>query len=134
MSITLVIGNAVHTLPPDLIWSDAFKWSPVAGVHEWSTTGALLIDRGVRQAGRPITLEGGPQHAWMPLAQVQAMRALAAAPEAVMTLTLHDGSAYQVVFDHGGEAREAFEATQVVDYADPASGDWYVPTLRLIEI
>jgi len=132
--ITLRHGGAVHTLPQDLVWTDAFKWSSVAGSREYSTTGALLIDLGTRQAGRPITLEGSERHALLTLTQAEEMRALAAMPDAVMTLTLHDGSAYQVVFDHSGEQSQPFEATPWVDYSDPIPKDWYVPVFRFIEV
>ena len=59
------------------------------------------------------------------------IRALTNLPGADMTLTLHDGTSLAVIFDH---TREAFEADLVVDYADPVGADWYVPTLRFIEI
>lgn len=42
-----------------------------------------------------------------------------------------EGGGLAVIFDH---TREAFEADLVVDYADPVGTDWYVPTLRFIEI
>ena len=132
MPITLQHDSTVHTLPDALIWTDSHKWSAVQGAHQWSTTGALLIDQGLRLAGRPITLEGGPQHAWMPRSQADALRALAATPGAVMTLTLHDASTYSVMWDYSRE--QPFEAEQVVDYSDPLNTDWCVPKLRLIEI
>lgn len=131
MAITLAHGATVHTLPDALIWIDSHKWAAVKGSHEWSTTGALLVDQGVRQAGRPITLEGGPNHAWMPRDQADALRALTATPGAVMTLTLHDATTYSVIWDY---TREPFEAEQVVDFSDPENTDWCVPKLRFIEI
>ena len=131
MAITLTHGATTLTLPPDLIWTDRFKWAAVEASHEYSTTGALLVDQGARQVGRPVTLAGGEDHAWMPQAQCDALRALANLPGADMTLTLHDGTSLTVIFDH---TREAFEADLVVDYADPVGTDWYVPTLRFIEI
>ena len=44
---------------------------------------------------------------------------------------MHDGSSREVMFD---TTEIAFEAVQVVDYSDPMERDWYVPTLRFIEV
>jgi len=51
-----------HTLgaiqiPRGMVWVDEFDWNPVEKSIEYSITGALLIDSGVRLAGRTITLQ-----------------------------------------------------------------------------
>lgn len=131
MAITLTHGATVYSLPPDLIWTDRFKWSAAQTSHEHSTTGALLVDGGVRLAGRPITLEGGPTHGWMPMSQAEALQELAADPAVELVLTLHDGSVFNVIFD---SADTPIEAELVVDYSDPVGEHWCVPTLRFLEI
>ncbi|MFD1709852.1 hypothetical protein FVQ98_14040 [Ottowia sp. GY511] len=132
MAITLALGGTVLTLPPDLIWTDEYKRSPVVSTKEWSTVGVLLWDTQAKQSGLPVTLEGGERHAWMTRAECDAVKALLAIPGAVLTLTLHDDRVLEVMFDTSED--EPFSATQVVDYSDPIPTDWYVPTLRFIEV
>ena len=58
MSITLSLAGTTLALSDRLAWTDEFAWSPVQQALEYSTTGVPLIDVAVKQAGRPITLEG----------------------------------------------------------------------------
>ena len=90
MSITL--GSI--TLPTDLHWSDEFDWTPVAQETEYTLAGALAIETGVMQAGRPITLEGGEDRAWATRATVLLLQAAAALPGEKMTLTLNDARTF----------------------------------------
>lgn len=133
MAITLQKGADTIVLPPDLLWSDEFAWSPVSQGTERSVTGALLIDVSTRQDGMPITLTGTERHAWMQRPEVQALRAWIALPEQVFTLTIN-GQAFTVLFDHGtDEVSRAFVVAQLVDYSDPAPQDYYCSvTLRFI--
>lgn len=133
MAITLQKGADTIVLPPDLLWSDEFAWSPVSQNTERSVTGALLIDVSTRQGGMPITLTGTERHAWLLRPEVQALRAWLALPEQVFTLTIN-GQAFTVLFDHGtDEVSRAFVVAQLVDYSDPAPQDYYCSvTLRFI--
>lgn len=133
MSITLQKGVDAITLPPDLLWTDEFAWSPVAQGTERSVTGALLIDVSTRQDGRPITLTGTERHAWLLRPEVQALRAWVALPGQAFALTIN-GQAFIVLFDHGtDEASRAFQVAPVVDYSDPEPADYYCSvTLRFI--
>ena len=56
--ITLALGATTLELSDRLVWVDEFEWSPVVSAVRWGTTGAQQIHVGVRQAGRPITLDG----------------------------------------------------------------------------
>jgi len=58
MAITLTYNATTAHLSDRLAWTDEYSWSPVVQATAPSTTGALLVDVGVLQAGRPITLEG----------------------------------------------------------------------------
>lgn len=129
--ITLADTNTSQVLHPDLFWSDENNWAPVEQAVDRTITGALVIQAALRVAGRPITLE--PQDdssAWMSRTQVDALRNWAAVPGKVMTLTLR-GVPRSVIFRHqdGG-----FEARPVVHYSDVAPGDFYLCTIRLMEI
>ena len=133
MAITLQKGADTIVLPPDLLWSDEFAWSPVSQSTERSVTGALLVDVSTRHGGMPITLTGTERHAWLLRPEVQALRAWLALPEQVFTLTIN-GQAFTVLFDHGtDEVSRAFVVAQLVDYSDPAPQDYYCSvTLRFI--
>lgn len=133
MAITLQKGADTIVLPPDLLWSDEFAWSPVAQNTERSVTGALLVDVATRQDGMPITLTGTERHAWLLRPEVQALRAWVALAGQAFTLTIN-GQAFTVLFDHGtDEVSRAFVVAQLVDYSDPAPQDYYCSvTLRFI--
>lgn len=95
MSITL----DSLTLPEDLHWGDEFDWSPVEQSTEYATDGALLIEEGVKLAGRPLTLIGDESSVWVTRSLIEALHATLADP-ADKTLTLHDGRALQVRWRH----------------------------------
>lgn len=131
MSITLSDGTTTISLNNDLFWSDEHQWNPVQQTAERTVTGALLVSTATLVAGRPITLEPeDDSSAWMPRATVEALRNFAAVPGKELTLTLRS-VAYAVIFRHqdGG-----LTARPVVHYNDADSGDWYLCTVRLMEI
>lgn len=135
MSITLARGLEVITLPPDLLWEDEFAWAPVSQSTERSITGALLVDVGTRQDGRPITLTGTERHAWLQRTEVQALRVWLALPEQVFALSIN-GAVFDVLFDHGtDETSRAFVVAPLIDYSDPQSHHYYCSvTLRFITV
>lgn len=134
MAITLTHAatSTALTLPDAMNWVDEYTWSPVQQTKAYTTTGALLIEEGVKQAGRPITLEGSKDTTWCTRALVDQLHAWAATPGITLALTLR-GVAHTVTFDH---ERGALQGLPVLFYADGsiASDDWYVPTLRFLEL
>ena len=90
MAITLSTAGAPFVLPQGLRWADEFGWTPVSEETEYSLTGALLIQRGTRQTGRPLTLAGGKNWAWLSRTDLLTLQALLDAPES-RVLVLHDG-------------------------------------------
>lgn len=134
MAITLThaASATMLTLPDALNWVDEYTWSPVQQTTTYTTTGALLIEEAVKQAGRPITLQGSPDTTWCTRAMVEQLHAWAQTPALLLTLTLR-GIARQVTFDH---SKEALQGLPVLFYQDSAIGsdDWYVPTLRFLEL
>lgn len=131
LEITLARAGVVLDLGPDLIWEDEFQWSPVVQTKGFSTTGALLIDVGVRQAGRPFTLVSGDGYAWLSHTTLQTLRAWAAMPAEVFGFERY-GEAFQVMFDHSEES--GFSARPVAEFSDPQGHDFYIVTLKLIEV
>lgn len=119
------------TLPDDLRWIDETDWSPVEQSTEYSLAGALVVEAAVKQAGRPITLEGYGGDVWVPRSTVLALQTLAAIPGREMTLALW-GSTYTVMFRyHDGLP---VTAEPVVPISPPAAADWYTLTVRLMEV
>lgn len=129
------MATKYHTLgaiqiPRGMVWVDEFAWQPVEKSAEYSITGALLIDSGVRLAGRAITLQSDTDAGWITRATLLALQALAAAPEGVHTLTLADARTFTVQFAPG----ECLAATPIARPELPASAHPYVATVRLIEV
>lgn len=112
------------TLPEDPVWINEFEWTPVEQSSEYSLTGALILQLSVKQAGRSILLDCH----WLTRAQVQALVALADAPNAEYALVISQGT-YPVVFD-----RPPYDIRPLRVIADPASTDRYAVTLRLITV
>lgn len=129
MANTLTKGTTTLTLPDDLQWADEFNWTPVSEQRNFSLGGAVLADRALRLAGRPITLQGGDNFGWMSRADALTLKGWADTLSASMSL-LFRGVTYAVAFDHVGNA--PFVATPVIDVSDPDNTDLYWPLLRLI--
>jgi hypothetical protein len=120
------------TLPPDLEWADEFAWVAQGMTAKVTLTGAEIVQSGALQAGRPITLQGGTDFAWLDYATVEALRTLASAAGATYTLTLADARTYQVRF----RCEETpVEGAPVVHRVTPDTGKrdalQYVPIIRL---
>ena len=129
------MSSTHHTLglvqiPRGMVWADEFDWSEVERQAEYSITGALLLDAAVRQAGRPITLEGSDSAGWITRATLLQLQALAQDPDATHALTLADGRAFTVSFAPG----TPITATPVARPELPPSHHPYVATVRLIEV
>lgn len=132
MSITLAYNGATAQISDRLDWTDEFGWSPVDQATTYSTTGALLVDVAVKQAGRPITLVGTETAAWIDRALCETLQAWAAVPGARLNLTLR-GQMYQVLFDHGAGGFSARPIHQLED-GEITSELLYLPTFRFITV
>jgi len=134
MAITLTHGTQTVTLPEALIWSDELAWSPVTQSAAYSIEGALVIDRMVRQAGRPITLTGSASRAWVERGALRQLQAWAAQEtEAVFVLILR-GTAYRVIFDLSQDGG-AVTGEPVMAWDTPADGDEYFNVkLKFLEV
>jgi hypothetical protein len=116
------------TLPLDLMWIDEYAYTPVKQVINTAVDGSLVIEVASLLAGRPITLQGGEDYAWISRATLESLRLKQATPGLVMTLTLL-GVSRSVLFVQPG-----ITAKLVIDYSNPANGDWYVVTLKFLEL
>ena len=128
MSITL---DGIE-LPEDLWWEDETDWTPVAQSDtEFSVTGSLMIDTGVKQAGRPITLAGAEDASIVARSTILALMAKVAIPAHEMTLAI-DARSFTVVFRHGDG--NPVEAVPMYKKSPPADEDYYWLTIRLLEV
>ena len=78
------------SLPKDLQWTDEFNWSPVGQNTEFSLTGALLVQEGVKQKGREITLSGLDNMAWITRETAAVLMSMRNTPGLIMTLQFLD--------------------------------------------
>ena len=131
MNITLTYSGTTVLLSDRLVWDDEFSWSPVEQSLEYSSTGALIVDVGVKQSGRPITLQGTETAAWIQRALCDTLYAWAKLPGADFTLVVR-GTSRNVIFNHPS----GFDAVPVWKLADgeETPDQLFVPTLKFIEI
>jgi hypothetical protein len=132
MAITLTHNSTTAHLSERLLWTDEYRWSPVEQVVDTGTTGKPLIHVGLRQGGRPITLEGTESNAWITRALCETLQAWEALPGAVFALVLR-GTTHQVIFDH---AAGGFEAQPIWRLADgqQTPDQVYLPTFRFLTL
>ena len=131
MAITLSNGTTTLTLPEDLIWTDEFAWRPVVAKYSNSVAGALLITRGVKLTGRPMTLSGGDDWAWMRRDLVETLFDWSTQAGLELTLTFR-GQTFDVAFDHSHDERP-IEAEPRADWPEYEADDKYSVVLRLIQ-
>jgi hypothetical protein len=119
------------SLPEDLLWTDEYQWSPVQQTVDVALNGSLIVQESAQQGGRPITLAGDSQSAWVTKATLELLRAKAEQAGLEMTLDYH-GTTYQVIFRRDRVA--PIDARQVVGFANPQSDDYYMLTIRLMAL
>lgn len=123
----MAISLDTVTLPNGLWWDDEFGWSPVAQSAEYAVEGALVIEEGVMQAGRPLTLKGTVNGPWCARSVIEALYATLD-DTADKTLTLHDGRSFTVRWRHPNpiKARTLHQAATGRGIQDPASDTVYM--------
>ena len=129
-------------LPYDIQWADEFTAWKVGQIIRPTLTGALVIQEAALQAGRPITLrgfdDGGMRFvAPISLATLNALRALEeTAGAAAMTLLLPAAGdttrSFSVRFRRTDGA--AIEAAPIKYQVPAEAGDWFLATIRLIQV
>ncbi len=131
MQLMNLADNRVLTLPDDLLWSDEHAWTPAVAAVSYLLTGALLVESAARQKGRPLTLVGAADMAWVTRETVNTLYDWAAQPNRLFELTLIDGRVFSVAFRHH---ETAIEAEPVMGFPARRDGDYYRITLRFMEI
>jgi hypothetical protein len=135
MELKNLADEAALLLPDDLLWSDEHAWTPAVSSVSYLITGALLVQSATRQAGRPITLVGPADMAWVTRATLETLRSWAAVglseSSGRFALTLADGRTFTVAFRHQDTP---IEAEPVLGIPARSDADFYRLTLRLMEI
>ncbi len=130
VATTLTYNSTALTLPDDLLWPDEFSWAPVATNASYSAGGTLLINRGVKLAGRPITLQGGTSWGWIDRATALTLLDWVAISGAQFTLSYRSVN-YTVKFSL---TAAPLDVSPVIDYSDPSGTDFYFATIRLVVV
>ena len=128
MSLIVLDGIA---LPEGLVWTDEFSTQSVAQTVKRALDGSLVVFYGGLQRGMPITLASEADAGWLTRAQVEAIQLRATSPGAIYPLTLR-GQSWRVMFRH--HDAPAFDATPLIARANPAPGDFYLGTLKLMTL
>lgn len=119
-------------LPNDLLWVDEFDWPPVLVASEWTVSGALIIQKGLKLAGRNITLKSPDSSmGWADRAGLELLRTWYVNPAKKMRLFLektNDTRQFVVVF-----GAEPVKTTPVKGFADHEQDDPYTLEIRLIQ-
>lgn len=132
MAITLAGGGSSVVLPAGLIWQDEFNWSPLRMATAYSLSGALIVERATALAGRPVTLVGHRNFAWITRTDLATLRTLLAL-DSTLTLTLHDARAFAVVPVQDPLEVSLLPRVRDSGPADPSAGAWYVlESLKLL--
>ena len=134
-TITLTNGATALELPDDLLWEDEFTWAQVAQATERGITGALIVDAMARNGGRPITLAGTAETAWISRADMLTLKAWAAIPGQEFALVVR-GVAHNVIFDHGtGDTTTSVAQQPVMAFSNMQADDYHSNLrLRFLEI
>lgn len=131
-TITLTADATTLTLSEDLQWQEEFSFAPVQQQVDRSITGAVIVQAAATVKGNPVTLApADEQSGWMTLATLNQLLAWAAIPLKTMVLTISGYAPKTVIFRHQDGAHEA---QPVVFFADPEDTDFFLVTLRFMEI
>ena len=132
--LTNIATSAVITLSDGLYPSDEHDWSSVVSSSEYTLTGAYSIQQGVKQSGRPYTMQAPDNMAWLPRSTINALREQCDIVGAKFWLDyLADGvlKRVKVMFDTSGSA---ISARPVKGYISPLPQDPFLVTLRFVEV
>lgn len=77
-------------LPQDLEWIDEFGWNPVQQSVEFTLSGAMVVQEASKLRGRPITLQGQDDMAWISRATALQLKSMKETTGLVMLLQYVD--------------------------------------------
>ena len=114
-------------------WSDE-NWSEIEQNQEYAISGALIIQEGRKQAGRPITLQpANKTKGWIKLRDLNTLRLWQNLQEQ-FTLQFewpHDKREFNVIWNHKDGA---LESTPIKNTPAVSLNDFFNVTLRFTEV
>lgn len=122
------------TLSDGFLWSDEFDWDAVEQEQRYAVNGALIIQEGTKQAGRPITLTAEKDMAWTKRHIASTLKTWASHAGEQFELEfeyVHDTRRFNVIFNH---ASKAIEAKPVKNFPSVSDDEYYNVTLRFTEV
>lgn len=127
-------SGAVLELPYDLYPIDDLNWSSVVSKTEYLLNGALDVQQGVRQAGKPLTLQSNDDLGLVTRETVNQLHDWCAIPEAVYDMVyMADGATKRVsvMFD---TTKTPIEATPAKGFNSPDLADYFEVTVRFLVV
>ena len=120
-------------LEDGFFWSDE-NWSVIQQNQEYAISGALIVQEGRKQAGRPITLQpANKTKGWIKLRDLNRLRLWQNLQEQ-FTLRFqwpHDKREFKVIFNH---AQGALEAKPIKDSPAVSLDTYFNVTMRFTEV
>lgn len=135
MLLTRISTSQSVTLDNGFLWTDEFDYMPIEQSLERAIDGALIVQEGVKQAGRPITLKGAKDsQGWVKRGVLNTIQTWSRIAGEKFTLTFqypHDTRAFTVIFNH---AEGAIEAKPIKTMPTVSDDDYYLCTFKLLEV
>ena len=120
-------------LEDGFFWSDE-NWAEIQQNQEYAISGALIVQEGRKQAGRPITLQpANKTKGWIKLRDLNRLRLWQNLQEQ-FTLRFqwpHDKREFKVIFNH---AQGALEAKPIKDSPAVSLDTYFNVTMRFTEV
>ncbi len=126
--------NETVQLEDGFLWTDEFDWKPIEQKLERSISGEAIIQEGLKQSGRPISLEPADQNTgWIKLRDLRRVRDWAVLHERyiIQFEQQHDTRQFEVIFNHEAGA---LEAKPVLGIPAVSLDDYFNVTLRFLEL
>lgn len=133
MELTHKATGKTVTLDDGFFWSDE-DWSPVKQTNDYATNGALIVQVGTKQTGRPITLESAnPSKGWIKLRDLRQLREWQALieEEFLLEFGIPDTRIFNVIFSNEGSA---LESKPIKNSPATSLDDYFNVTMRFMEL
>ena len=134
-------------LPKDLEWSDEFSWHPISHDIKNTLTGGIIIHEYKKTVGRPITLVGQENMAWVKRSDIKILHEMSQETQLRMTLDFVKATynqeldtwflgvvdlSFTVMFNH---AEMPLEVESVKRFDNFENNSWFkINAIRFIEV
>lgn len=126
--------QAVIELPYDLYPIDDLNWCGVVSKTDYTLTGSLDIQQGIKNAGKPVTLQSNDDLGLVTRNIVNQLHEQCATPETIFEMVYEkDGKIHRqdVIFD---TTKAPIEAVPAKGFNSPNPDDYFQITLRFLVV